>query len=260
MESIIKELKRRGKTFIVNTRKYNGRTLTYVTDKSTGELLAKECNTCGLHKLKEDYHKNKKRFKGVQSHCKSCVKMYYERKREDMLEVFKDNYHNNKEYFDEYYKRDYVVVNTKLTTMSKRAKQTNSFDNINDAELKELLDKERCFLTNSTKDITTDHVIPLSLGGDNSIDNVILLKNTANISKRDRNIFEWYQKYGKKLGVNLERFNNTISYLATLNGLTVDEYRQFIEWAHSGGREEKKDPNIKLIDIWKKTKRDTKTA
>jgi hypothetical protein len=48
-----------------------------------------------------------------------------------------------------------------------------------------------CVYCGSTADLTTDHLIPRSRGGDESADNVVLACQSCNISRGEKGIFEW---------------------------------------------------------------------
>ena len=48
-----------------------------------------------------------------------------------------------------------------------------------------------CVYCGSAADLTTDHLIPRSRGGDDSADNVVLACQSCNISRGEKGIFEW---------------------------------------------------------------------
>lgn len=48
-----------------------------------------------------------------------------------------------------------------------------------------------CVYCGSDKELTTDHLIPRSKGGNESSDNVVLACQACNISRNNRGIFEW---------------------------------------------------------------------
>ncbi len=48
-----------------------------------------------------------------------------------------------------------------------------------------------CVYCNSTTDLTTDHLIPRSRGGDDSSDNVVLACQPCNTSRGEKGVFEW---------------------------------------------------------------------
>jgi hypothetical protein len=49
----------------------------------------------------------------------------------------------------------------------------------------------QCVYCGSITDLTTDHLIPRSRGGDDSADNVVLACQACNASRGDKGIFEW---------------------------------------------------------------------
>lgn len=48
-----------------------------------------------------------------------------------------------------------------------------------------------CVYCCSTTDLTTDHLIPRSRGGDDSADNVVLACQSCNTSRGEKGVFEW---------------------------------------------------------------------
>jgi hypothetical protein len=61
---------------------------------------------------------------------------------------------------------------------------------IREWEREQELPKE-CVYCRSTSDLTTDHLIPRSRGGDDSADNVVLACQNCNTSRGEKGIFEW---------------------------------------------------------------------
>ncbi len=50
---------------------------------------------------------------------------------------------------------------------------------------------KQCVYCGSMRDLTTDHLIPRSRGGDESADNVVLACQPCNASRGEKGIFEW---------------------------------------------------------------------
>jgi len=48
-----------------------------------------------------------------------------------------------------------------------------------------------CVYCDSTKDLTTDHLVPRNRGGDDSADNVVLACQSCNTSRGEKGVFEW---------------------------------------------------------------------
>jgi hypothetical protein len=62
---------------------------------------------------------------------------------------------------------------------------------IREWEREQELPKE-CVFCRSTLDLTTDHLIPRSRGGDDSADNVVVACQPCNTSRGEKGIFEWF--------------------------------------------------------------------
>jgi hypothetical protein len=91
----------------------------------------------------------------------------------------------------------------------------------------------RCALTGKTVDLQMDHVIPIAVGhGGTTKANMLPIWQRINSSKCSRNIFEWYKVNGERFGVVPELFDRAIDYLARLNEMTVDQYREYVYWCH----------------------------
>ena len=63
-------------------------------------------------------------------------------------------------------------------------------DTIREWEREQQLPKE-CVFCRSTQNLTTDHLIPINRGGDDSADNLVLSCQTCNSSRGDKGVFEW---------------------------------------------------------------------
>ncbi len=89
-----------------------------------------------------------------------------------------------------------------------------------------------CALTGSP-DIQWDHVIPISWGhGGTTAGNMIPLRSDLNNSKHDRNIFEWFSDNKERFNLSQTKFDELIEYLAKVNDMTVEEYRDYVYRCH----------------------------
>ncbi|MED3182042.1 hypothetical protein P4305_18730 [Bacillus thuringiensis] len=95
-----------------------------------------------------------------------------------------------------------------------------------------------CALTGDMDDIHLDHFIPLSWGhGGTVIENMIPLNGTLNLSKSDRNPFEWIKREDIREIVDMAKWYETIEYLAKLNGMTAKEYEEYVYWCEENKRD-----------------------
>ena len=84
----------------------------------------------------------------------------------------------------------------------------------------------RCALTDSDE-YHIDHFFPQALGGDSSIRNMYPLDATLNMRKGTQNPFEFFARDDVKDDSLAERFEDVVLWLALLNGMTVDEFREY---------------------------------
>ncbi|MEK4970667.1 hypothetical protein MKX29_23985 [Cytobacillus sp. FSL R7-0696] len=90
-----------------------------------------------------------------------------------------------------------------------------------------------CALTGETTDLHSEHAIPLAIGRGGTIrENMYPMAGRLNLSKGDRNIFEWFEANRKRFKLSQERFDRLIEWLGKANDMTVEEYRDYVYWCH----------------------------
>lgn len=240
------------------TRKTNRRGTEYWED-TYGNVVAKRCTKCGEAKLLTEYNRCIQSLGGVLPSCKNCKAKYRLRNREKIAESQRDYYvrnreklvENQKEYSREYYvrnrekvierHRDYCVRNRekyKAIVQRRRARLANLPDDWSLAERLETYNHfGGCALTGSS-DIHWDHVIPIATGhGGTTTGNMIPIKAELNKSKRDSNVFEWFDYAKERFNLDQTKFDELIDYLANINDMTVEEYRRRVYWCFENRRE-----------------------
>ncbi|KXH87368.1 hypothetical protein [Sporosarcina sp. HYO08] len=113
----------------------------------------------------------------------------------------------------------------------------------------------RCALTDST-DISLEHVIPLEnmhLG--TTIENVIPLDRTLNMRKSSKNFIDWVFEPEIEALIDEDKLNDLLCYLAEVNGLSVDDYLDFIYWCERNKRteEEVKSATKTSVELFKES-------
>lgn len=83
-------------------------------------------------------------------------------------------------------------------------------------ECKEAFDY-KCAYCGSKRKLTQDHFIPLSRGGEYSINNIVPVCLSCNSSKLDNNFFEWYPKQPFYSKSREKRILNYLNYNENLN-------------------------------------------
>lgn len=170
------------------------------------DFIFKECYQCGGVFHVDDYAERIHLYYGLSNNCKKC-------RREQKSSYLKSN--------PEIYKR----ATLKYMTLKKYMPFVNDF---NVEEYKE------CCLTGAIDDVHLDHFIALSTGhGGTYKANLIPLEIAMNISKNNKNPFEWCYK---KSEIDLENFWYAVLYLSKLNCLTFSEYKRFVYWCYDNKR------------------------
>ena len=231
---------------------------------TNGEIVSKVCGTCQENKKLEEYYRQRGRLGDRKANCKKCHSV-----------KSKDRYKNNAEYRGRILKQSnrwakenkqrhndvnarWVESNRKKHNKCVREWQLNNkpkmrvymnnyiarkkglVNNLSENEWTSILDRfnNKCALTgNATNNIHADHVIPASIGhGGTVYGNMIPLRADLNISKSNRNIFEWFYDNRERFGLSQRKFDELIEYLADINEMTVEEYRDYVYWCHDNPR------------------------
>jgi hypothetical protein len=191
--------------------------------------IAKRCASCKFIKLVKDFTDNKLGLLGKSSECTNCLntratKFYHENKNE-LLEKNAIWYRKNVKY----------RINKDIR---RRARHKGLIHDLSVKQQESVFEFFKgCALTGETIDCHWDHVIPLSIGhGGTTFGNMIPLKANLNTSKRDSNIFEWFNVNRQRFELSQERFDKLIAWLASANAMTVEEYRDYVYWCHANPR------------------------
>lgn len=153
-----------------------------------GVCLRSECKTCYSIKQKEKY-KNNPIFR---ANCIENKLLYY----------YNNNYYeNNKEKIKENYREklktneDYKI----LRKIHKKARQMtisalkNTYTSIQ-WEFCKAYFNNRCAYCGEDKELTMEHFIPVSKGGEYIKTNILPACINCNCSKRNKDFFDWYLK------------------------------------------------------------------
>lgn len=192
------------------------------------------CGSCKGYKPLSKWHKCNGRSFGMTADCGECV-----------------------------YGRSYKIS---VTTQHNRLAHKRSLpDTLTETQRSGTytLFKDKCSLTGESKNLNMEHTLPLGIGhGGTTRENIVPMRMDLNISKGDRNVFEWFESNRERFNLNRRKFDDMIAYLAKVNGVTTKEYRDFVFWCHDNPRtvEHTEIDNAKYgykkpsIEIWKETK------
>ncbi|GGF87908.1 hypothetical protein GCM10010916_01550 [Paenibacillus abyssi] len=173
----------------------------------------KKCNECFENKKEEiDFYKSGRGYEFI---CKSC-----------RISAAINNKKNNKERYARYSANRNALIKA-LPRYDHRKATFDSYRYFN----------YKCALTNTRGDLVDDHFIAIATGHGGTIrGNIIPLLSAINFSKNDADPFTWFETNRQRFELDDSRWNALISYLADQNGLTLDEYRQFVDWCYANQR------------------------
>lgn len=199
----------------------------------------KKCIKCGEEKGIENFVVKRSAKDGINPKCKDCV-CEYQNNRNKRPDVH--SYNKNKSQ-----KRRAFLNELPHAMTAKQWNEVKSYFN------------NHCFLTGevlSESNLSIEHVIPLCTGhGGHIVENVLPLDKSLNMSRQDKNIFEWFNTLGAR--EEMKRcFDEAIGYLAFMNDMKVDEYKEYIYYCDTYRRtidEVKADrrPSIEIFKEWK---------
>lgn len=238
---------------------------------------AKTCTLCGEMKVLDDYGVQKNTKDGRKSRCKSCLAELSRKYRKENPEKrrqserswrernpnkVKEMAKRSRERHKEGYKRrleQWKLLNIERYKANKRAYTQNrraiehslihDFDAADSLFIRVLYDG--CAFTNEKEDLHDDHFIALSTGhGGTYLANMIPLSSKLNLSKANKNPFEWFNEVDDI--IDYEKVAKTVVMLAYLNGLTVKDYIEFVYWCYENPRtpDEINDENRDSLEYW----------
>lgn len=197
----------------------------------------KVCTECNLVKELNQFSVNKrKKFDGRQPKCKDCNRAYYLANREKIKARVNKHYHENheaelarraelrkrpeakkkksqldksyylknKDKIKEYYKewasknRDVLRAVASEFRHKREAWLRNNESTLTKKQIRELFSTHPfCEYCGSTEKLTLDHIIPVSRGGPNTLENVTIACKSCNSSKNNKTLEEWKQTQTK---------------------------------------------------------------
>lgn len=152
----------------------------------------------------------------------------------DDIEILKHIPHQKDFYFPKLNPID------RKSTLIRKARLAALINDFTDEEESLLRSKfgNKCALTGKSVPLHMDHVIPIVIGhGGTTLSNMLPIWQRINSSKGAKNIFVWYEENGERFGVCPDRFTEVIEYIAELNEMTTEEYREYVYECHANPNE-----------------------
>lgn len=184
-----------------------------------------------------------------------------EKNHKKWLEVQQAWREKNRDYFSTWRKENPEKV--REIRQRRRARKAGLPDDMTDRRWEEIVGEDfsgACALTGESDDLTMEHFIPLSIHHGGTYDgNLYPMVKSLNSSKWKTNPFEWIKRPDISERVPADRWNALVLYLAEKNGLTVEEFREFVYWCFDNPRtpaQAAKDTKrgITSLDLWRDSK------
>lgn len=172
------------------------------------DLFARRCSKCRYYKEAIDFPQCHHGLLGIESECRSCVNAR---------------------------KRTYSTV--ALSPMKRRIERVNAGDTDTQYLTRFLAQKSICPITGYSP-AHVEHIMPVSKGDwGNTSKNLMYLHPKLNISKNDKNVFDWLDSItedklfyltGEKwsVGVFKQKYLEVLSIIAKEQGLNLQEYKE----------------------------------
>lgn len=204
----------------------------------------RECNSLYKNMTYDSDKRRENHIKHRERANKRHKEWYYENKEYNIkkwAEYRKENHEKvkkvsnkwkreNKEYCSKYKREQYKLFPYKtLAVQQKRRALKKALPSTLTTQQAEYILANGCCLTGANENLHLDHVIPLSTGhGGTTFENIIALRGDLNLSKQARNIFEWAENKHEEFGFTMEHFYTAMAELAKKNGMTLNEYREYV--------------------------------
>lgn len=219
-----------------------GRWKTVYFVNSDDRVISRECRQCLEIKLIEEFYPSTTGFEGRKAVCSDCEKAdnrQYHRSDKTRTAARRAKYVSKNRDRVNATTRAWIARNREKVNKRRSMYATNTNRSARDFGLPAeftVRDKEEllkifggCALTGEKENIHFDHVLPVSLGVGGSVKwNILPLKAGLNISKGNKNFFEWFKQNKNRFNLDDHKFQRSIEYLAKQKGVTVDEYEKFV--------------------------------
>lgn len=198
---------------------------------------SKECRDCGVVKGLELFHKNQKGVGGKGAKCKVCQRAQWREHRKKDPEKASEQSRKWRIANPEKQaaaQRKWRLENKgkeRLYNNQRKARVRDLRDDLTSGQWESILEKfdYSCALSGKKENMTMEHFIPVSSGYEGTcVGNVYPMNSTLNGSKHNRNPFEWFEEAKERHELNQGKWDQLIQYLAKANGLTIPEFKSYV--------------------------------
>ena len=168
------------------------------------------CAKCEQYKPITEFTKNKNSANGLHAYCKKCDRAARQKQRED--------------------NPDYYRIRNAFDKAKRTARKYGCIDTLTSEPLERLYHETfgfTCMLTGAS-DGTIEHLKPLSLGGANSIENIIVVSSAINSTHNNRNYFDIIEELATKHEFDPWLLQTILEEKATQHDMTPAQYKKYL--------------------------------
>ena len=163
----------------------------------------KTCSKCGVEKPLEEFHKDARQKYGVRPDCKSCAasmkQQFYSINSDKYIQYQKEHKKENKIYVKKYNKTAKGIAHNKAGCHKRREYVRKNGGKFTGKQIIDMYEYQQHLCNHCCGSLDElgyhiDHIVPLSLGGTNWIDNIQLLCPKCNLMKGDKFMFKDFLK------------------------------------------------------------------
>ena len=186
-------------------------------NKEKIKISKKKYREFNKEKIKE---KDKKYYSDNIEKIKSRQKQYRYKNKERISKQYKVYYQTNKQHKKEYLKQ-YVLKNKekfRIKNLKRYSLKKSLPSTLTIEQWKEIKSKfnNKCAYCGRELPLAQEHFIPLSKGGEYTVNNIIPACKSCNSSKNDSDFFNWYPTYRY---YSEKRERNILNYLGYENNM-----------------------------------------
>lgn len=147
---------------------------------------------------KSCYHKEYRAKYNIYN--KKSIKKYWKKYRTDnkeFIKIYRQEYYDKNKDKCLKLSRDWAKTNIGISSHKRykhkrRALMKNSLFDLTTRDIDKIFKRDiGCVYCNNIKNLSLDHITPVSKGGDTTFNNMVLACRSCNSSKRDKNVFSW---------------------------------------------------------------------
>lgn len=179
----------------------------YKGRKPRFESHCKQCKSQSDHVYMSAHREERKQYRQSRRELDKHYMVAYRQEHSEELKTYDATYkathreHSNRRhraYLIRYYQTERGQIQRRVSTANRRARKRNATGKHTLKELRQQYDRQkgRCYYCHEKLDKdrsswVAEHIVPLSRGGSNSIDNIVVACRTCNLKKGSKMPHEW---------------------------------------------------------------------